>query len=622
MSEKSSNQSLKDRIAKRKQTEDPLSGDGKPLTDKQIAINALVVIVISFVAYFITLAREPMFGDGLELLAAAATGGVPHPTGYPLLMLLLGPFSGSYFSGALFCAVLAALTAGCLTILTGRLLTPSLKHYSEQIQTAVIISIGLIAGFSSSLWLQAVIVEVYALNALIVSACLVILFSKGDGDAICWRQLSIVALLASLGAGNHLTIGCLIFLFLAKLIQSFTTKHARVQHLPLIIACGIIPFILLYYFLMVRAASSPAINWGDPSNFETLLWVLRGGDYGQTQFLMVDARSNTPFTISTYVPFFFARAADLIIHLGTQILVPLQLMESTVSKIFGFLFGLLVLVLIFMGLVQLYKSSKMMTVGYILTLAAYEFFLFTYNIPDISDYYLAFFILLFPAILLGLNQVILFVSTRMYYVEPDRQIRLAVFFGLLVLVGFLSNFAEASQGRRLSAASIILRFEKEIPENAIVITHGDTDTYALWYLKFVEQKRQNILVVASNFMRNEWYQTMLPEEGGDPLGRYVEVAPGSFKDFTAEDQYAMIRNNIIEPNYDLAPITITNLDQLMLRFANTEYELQSVVQLVDTEEEVMQYVIENYAPPPTALIRINKSDDAEETQENSVSETP
>ena len=58
----------------------------------------------------------------------------------------------------------------------------------------------------------------------------------------------------------------------------------------------------------------------------------------------------------------------------------------------------------------------------------------------------------------------------------------------------------------------------------------------------------------------------------------------------------------------------------MVRFAQTEYNLEPIVQLVDTEEEYMQYLLENFAPPPTAALSrvfiLNKEGEGEENQEN------
>ena len=47
-----------------------------------------ILFLISFVAYIKTLCPNVYEGDSGELLAAAATLGIAHPTGFPLYMLL------------------------------------------------------------------------------------------------------------------------------------------------------------------------------------------------------------------------------------------------------------------------------------------------------------------------------------------------------------------------------------------------------------------------------------------------------------------------------------------------------------------------------------------------------
>ena len=104
----------------------PAQPPAQPDTLWQAALTALLATGLAFGLYATTAAPGltwAHFGaDGGDLLAAAMTGGVPHPSGYPLYMALLQgwlrlgqwlvPQADPARLGNLFSALCAALTAG------------------------------------------------------------------------------------------------------------------------------------------------------------------------------------------------------------------------------------------------------------------------------------------------------------------------------------------------------------------------------------------------------------------------------------------------------------------------------------------------------------------------------
>jgi len=114
-----------------------MTDNSVPNTNESLIKEAGIVMTVVALVYFFSVPRQPLFGDGLEFLCAAAVGGIPHPTGYPLFMLLLGPFSGSYFSGSLLCAFFGVIAAGCASIMIGRLLAPSLELFPQTLRSVI-----------------------------------------------------------------------------------------------------------------------------------------------------------------------------------------------------------------------------------------------------------------------------------------------------------------------------------------------------------------------------------------------------------------------------------------------------------------------------------------------------
>ncbi len=148
----------------------------------------------TFAVYAAGACRTIYVGDSGELVAAAATLGIPHPSGYPLYVLLgklwtlLLPLGSIAWRMSLFSAACAAGACGLFYLTVRRLGLSSL--------TGVFSS--LVLAFGPSFWSQANIQRVYALNALFLVAAPPPPSSgigtgpRADGASVgwCWRPSS------------------------------------------------------------------------------------------------------------------------------------------------------------------------------------------------------------------------------------------------------------------------------------------------------------------------------------------------------------------------------------------------------------------------------------------------
>ncbi len=158
-----------------------------PLGGPRLA--ALAAGVASFAVYVQTLAPTVDTGDGPELATAVLTLGVPHPTGYPLYMLIgqlwtrALPLGDPAWRLNLLSALCAALAVALLAGSTARLTRSALAGW---------LAGGLLA-FSPLLWSQATVVEVYALHLVLVVGTLGAWLrfdaagtAAGCGSRRCW----------------------------------------------------------------------------------------------------------------------------------------------------------------------------------------------------------------------------------------------------------------------------------------------------------------------------------------------------------------------------------------------------------------------------------------------------
>src|SRR5688572_22983108 len=124
------------------------------------------IIAGIFIVYALGASRTIYVGDSGELATAAAILGIPHPSGYPLYVLLGKLFVSLFSLGSIpfrlsiFSAVCAAASCGLLFRILRETEVPRLAGLFA----------ALLLAFSPSFWAEANIQRVYSLNALLVTA--------------------------------------------------------------------------------------------------------------------------------------------------------------------------------------------------------------------------------------------------------------------------------------------------------------------------------------------------------------------------------------------------------------------------------------------------------------------
>jgi hypothetical protein len=197
--------------------------------------------------------------------------GVGHPTGYPTYMLLTHLFTYLPFGDPAYRANLASAGYGVAAVLVVYLAGLRLAR------RAVAAAAGALAfGLSGAFWSQAVIAEVYTLEALLVALVIfVLLLWRGRRDG---RYLLLSAFLVGLSLTHHLTS---VLLVPAALAFIFLTDRCVFSRMGLVVKSlgmfllGLLP--LLY--LPVRALMHAPLNEADPSTPWRFLLLVTGGSF-------------------------------------------------------------------------------------------------------------------------------------------------------------------------------------------------------------------------------------------------------------------------------------------------------------------------------------------------------
>lgn len=217
--------------------------------------------------------------DGGDLLAAAVTNGVPHPSGYPLYILLLQGWLGLGCAllpleparlGTLLSVLCAGLSAG-LTVATAAYLLRDphcAPHQPAPWARPLWAALAGLAWMAAPLvWSQAIITEVYALHMLLAAL-------------IGWAALTgrgrLLALALGLGVAHHVTS---VLLWPAVLWWLWPARSARLARIGRIFGAALLIGGVLYLRIPWAAAAAPPVNWGYADTVEGFWWLVSGQAY-------------------------------------------------------------------------------------------------------------------------------------------------------------------------------------------------------------------------------------------------------------------------------------------------------------------------------------------------------
>lgn len=453
---------------------------------------APVFLVISLFAVYL-FSMAPGFtwahdgADGGDLITAAATGGVPHPSGYPTFSLLARlfqflPLGTIAYRTNLMSAVFTAITA---------LLVYDIVVWSPNSPAKGMHMAGLIAGYAYGLsglaWSQATITEVYGLHIFFVALVIWLLVGRFAYSPNKPLLDAVTGLSIGLGMGNHLTT---IFLLPAALLVGFVAplsldsspkrKNAKRKDVQVSLDWGalgrrlgwVFAGLLIYIFIFWQAASGAPVNWGHAVNLNNLWWLISGAFYQHYAFtLPID-----------YLP---ARVVSFAVILFTQ-------------------FGVLGLMIGFYHLFRDFSLSRRLLVSGWVAIASIIFSL-GYNTTDSYIYLLPFFLVFGIWIGFGVGNITTLLAQRKNWISLGVSgILLASFLGMGVM-----NYPKIN----LSGDHRAENFEKAVfaalPPQAIVVAKGDRVLFSLWYYHFVLKERPDIAILGDGLLSSSWYMDVL-----------------------------------------------------------------------------------------------------------------
>ena len=412
--------------------------------------------------------------DGGDLIAAAMTWGAPHPSGYPSYCLLgrlfaLLPLGNVARRFNLFSATTAALAIVLLSLTMQRALRQAAGRPSWR-EIALALIGAWAAACAPIFWSQAIIAEVYALNACFFAALLYI--AQRDDWLELPRAWAAMGLTLGLGLGAHLTLTLAIPGLAIMLWPRLTRRRVVAGLLGALLGLGV------YLYLPLAAWANPPINWGNPRTWAAFWWVVSGKLYQGYALAL-------PW-------------ATLPTRLGAW------------TQLWGQQYGWLGLALSLMGLGSWFSLGWRRRAWAALTIfALYSTYALLYDTADSYVY-------LIPAYLvtaLWLAEGARLALATLLGPAPRRE-TLFTFVALLALLaipgGSLTRSSAALDlSRDRVTADWVADVLRQAPEGALLITGRDDHTFALDYACWVENQRPDLCVMDGELLSQPWYAAQL-----------------------------------------------------------------------------------------------------------------
>ena len=395
--------------------------------------------------------------DGGDLITATMTGGVPHPTGYPLYLLLAGffqrlPVGPLAFRTNLFSAIAMTGAALLIYLFVARTFSGG-KRWT-----------GVLAGLSSAfsfalapmVWSQAVITEVYALHALFIVAILYL--SSGLVTRLSEPQLDrLTGLVCGLAIGNHLTS-----IFLLPLVLVWKRNFPSIMRRISFIIIGLLPYLIL----PLRASSHAPVNWGDASTWDGFLWLVSGRLYQDELFSLTGLWARTQASASL-------------------------LLEQ---------FGMIGLLLAFTGMV-LFSPKTRIHWNLLWVTICFSVFSIFYGTRDSQVYLIPVFLCFAVWIGIALG--------RLMETRPGGRFMLAGLFAAWLVFSAIQTWPRVDLSQDVQAEEFGESVLAQTPQGAILFAKGDEAVFTLWYFHYALVERPDVVVIATDLLHFDWYQRTL-----------------------------------------------------------------------------------------------------------------
>ncbi|MFH1193390.1 MAG: DUF2723 domain-containing protein [bacterium] len=456
-------------------------------------------------------------GDSGETATAVYVWGIGHPTGFPTYIILAKLFSYllPWLEFAYRLNIFSALVSSATIVIFLFILRKLEIGYLASLAALFSLS------FAYTFWLHAEMVQVYSLTAFFIAlTILIVLYWLETRKNIYFYLLAIIS---GIGTGTHLTF-LLIFPFIFIFIFARDKKLITAKRLFLFFITFLVVASAIYSYIPLRAAQSPAFNWGNPSNKENFIDYIMQRDWSY--------------------------------KIGNRNLESWKLMLDEIGRLFSREFTWLGLIFISVGVVSAYKKYQ----SFFYAGFAVIFFniLLMGNYGNSRDifvlwrYFLPSYIVMAVFLAIGLNIIFDF----FWGAKKDNLTILKILLAsLLPVFIFFSHFNNVNHRNNFLVQRTVRDIFEILPQKSVFFVGGDTFFGAAEYERLVLGRRQDILFINEYFFTMRlWYREQKKIEIKQRGLKYADNISDFIKNNQDTKFYFLVTSDLVEKTgYDFHP---------------------------------------------------------------------
>ena len=531
------------------------------------------------IAYVFTAGPSVLGGDNGELAGLGAVGGVAHPPGYPLYVLVLRAFAWLPASSPAHRAALVTAVVGALAVAA---LAWAARAWGASRLSAAIAA-GLFA-FGPLAWTLSTHAEVFALN--ILCAMLLVGLSCPSAKPPAGSELaraSAIGLVAGLGVSNHHSIVLMAPVALVGLVTALARTRPRAHAARAVLATltaaaafavGLLPY--AYVLVRARAASAgDACTWGYPRTVSGLVAHFLRTDYGTFQLGISSAKP----------------------EVGAHVL-------ALVERLFVDLFGAPVVLVA--GLVAAARARDRSTPprAYVplaalvsSLLLAGPIFAARFNLP--AHGLAALVTQRFHLLPLAVACVLLALATDAC-LRASASARVATFVGFVapafLVVRAVISYPDVREHHRPTTELYLRNVLRMVPEGAVILGSGDDLFGGFMYARCALGLRPDVEFIAPHMLLTDWYPPRVDARLGIPL---VRASRDASRDGSREAGRRVLpaRDLLAQLLATGRPVFVTDWFAKGLEKAAPSYPIGPLIRVVPSPTEL---------PDPDALATANE----------------
>ncbi len=464
---------------------------------------AVAAVGLPLALYIRTMAPTVYNIDSAEFATAAKTAGIPHPPGYPLYIIIAHAFTWLPVGDVGFRVNLMSAVFGALALYSVYCIVQRLTHES----IAALVATWTL-GLSYPFWADAVVAEVYTLDAALVAGTFLFLLRWDDDRRI--ENLVAAAVLFGLSLTNRTTNLLALPAIALFVAPAWREDRRRITGAAL----AAIPPLALYAFLPLRSLTGAKYRWGSTYDLSAVRHPIDLTD---------------PQMFWGYVT---ARVFQPLLHMYTW---PDRIREAAIfgGNLWAAFLGGGVFVA-GLGVVWLATRRGRAAALLLLGAAPSTLFFINYAAPDKDTMFLTTYVVAAVFVGCGVAWLLALIpEIQLPAPRPALAVGIAALWALL-LVQTNFSLVDVSNDRRAPEESQALFHVAD--QNAVVIGRW-TDIAPLEYLQIVQGERKDLALV------HEWAMT------DDAI---IQIAQHNLREGRAV--YVFRKESILEDDFGFSPV--------------------------------------------------------------------